>query len=97
MMPDNVDASVVCETARLILRKFNDRDVESLLSFRGDPEVMRFSVTGPETRDDILQHGQWNARSGRVPPIGGIKNIRALMHDRGLRPLARAGPARLRP
>lgn len=53
MLSDGVDVSVVCETARLILRKFNDRDVESLLSFRGDPEVMRFSITGPETREDI--------------------------------------------
>lgn len=53
MLPDNVDAPVVCETARLILRKFNGRDVESLLSFRGDPEVMRFSIIGPETREDI--------------------------------------------
>ena len=53
MLPDNVAASVVCETARLTLRKFNDRDVEPLLSFRGDPEVMRFSITGPETREDI--------------------------------------------
>jgi [ribosomal protein S5]-alanine N-acetyltransferase len=45
--------SIVCETSRLILRKFNESDVEPLFSFRGDPEVMRFSVTGPETREDI--------------------------------------------
>jgi [ribosomal protein S5]-alanine N-acetyltransferase len=44
---------VVCETSRLILRKFNENDVESLLSFLGDPAVMRFSITGPETREGI--------------------------------------------
>ena len=48
-----MDTSIVCETARLILRRFNESDVEPLLGFRGDPEVMRFSVTGPETRQDI--------------------------------------------
>ena len=48
-----MEASVVCETARLILRQFNEGDVESLLSFLGDPQVMRFSITGPETREDI--------------------------------------------
>ena len=48
-----MEMSVVCETPRLILRKFNENDVEALLSFRGDPEVMRFSITGSETREDI--------------------------------------------
>jgi RimJ/RimL family protein N-acetyltransferase len=48
-----VETSIVCETSRLILRRFNEKDVEALLSFRGDPEVMRFSITGPETRADI--------------------------------------------
>lgn len=44
---------MVCETSRLVLRRFNERDAEPLLSFRGDPEVMRFSITGPETLEDI--------------------------------------------
>ena len=48
-----METSVVCETSRLVLRKFNENDVEALFSFRGDPEVMRFSVSGPETRVDI--------------------------------------------
>ncbi len=48
-----MDTSIVCETARLILRRFNESDVEPLLGFRGDPEVMRFSVSGAETRQDI--------------------------------------------
>jgi RimJ/RimL family protein N-acetyltransferase len=53
MLPDTVETSIVCETSRLILRKFNESDVEPLLGFRGDPEVMRFSITGIETRADI--------------------------------------------
>jgi ribosomal-protein-alanine N-acetyltransferase len=48
-----METSIVCETSRLILRKFNENDVDSILGFRGDPEVMRFSVRGPETREDI--------------------------------------------
>ncbi len=48
-----METSIVCHTSRLILRKFNESDLDSLLSFRGDPEVMRFSITGPETRQDI--------------------------------------------
>lgn len=53
MLPNTVDTSIICQTSRLILRKFNESDVDALLSFRGDPEVMRFSITGPETREDI--------------------------------------------
>jgi len=53
MLPDTMETSVVCETSRLILRKFNESDVDPLLSFQGDPEVMRFSIRGPVTRADI--------------------------------------------
>ncbi len=53
MPPNTVETSIVCQTSRLILRKFNESDADSLLSFRGDPEVMRFSITEPETREDI--------------------------------------------
>ena len=49
----HMETSIVCETSRLILRKFNENDVEQLLSFLGDPEVMRFSISGPKTREDI--------------------------------------------
>lgn len=47
------DPSVILETPRLILRKFRDSDTEAILAFRGDPRVMRFSLRGPEPRDDI--------------------------------------------
>ena len=42
---------IVCETPRLILRKFALEDLQSILKVIGDPEVMRFSTTGPETED----------------------------------------------
>jgi [ribosomal protein S5]-alanine N-acetyltransferase len=53
MLPKTGEPPIVCETARLILRKFDEGDKEALFSFLGDPEVMRFSVTGLETREDI--------------------------------------------
>jgi len=53
MLHKTVETSIICETPHLILRKFNESDVDPLLGFRGDPEVMRFSLTGPETREDI--------------------------------------------
>jgi ribosomal-protein-alanine N-acetyltransferase len=48
-----METSIVCATSRLILRKFNESDAEPLLSFRGDPEVMRFSIAGPQMQEDI--------------------------------------------
>ena len=51
--PNTVNSPNICQTSRLILRKFNENDVDQLLSFRSDPEVMRFSISGPETRVDI--------------------------------------------
>jgi [ribosomal protein S5]-alanine N-acetyltransferase len=51
--PSAFVGSIVCETPRLMLRKFDEGDVEALFGFRGDPEVMRFSVAGLETREDI--------------------------------------------
>jgi len=53
-MPDIQTTPIICETSRLILRQFNESDVEPLFNLLGDPEVMRFSVKGPLTRQDIL-------------------------------------------
>lgn len=44
--------SIICETQRLLLRKFKDQDLEAVLEIRGDPEVMHFSVRGPETASE---------------------------------------------
>ena len=48
-----VETPVIGETPRLILRQFNESDLEAIFSFQGDPEVMRFSIKGPATREDI--------------------------------------------
>jgi RimJ/RimL family protein N-acetyltransferase len=50
---DTEEMAIVCETSRLLLRKFHESDAEPLLSVLGDPEVMRFSIRGPVTREDI--------------------------------------------
>ena len=44
---------IICESLRLILRRFEEDDAEAVFKFRGDPHVMRFSVSGPESREDI--------------------------------------------
>jgi RimJ/RimL family protein N-acetyltransferase len=38
----------VIETERLSLRPFTLADTEQAFSWFGDPEVMRFTVTGPD-------------------------------------------------
>jgi ribosomal-protein-alanine N-acetyltransferase len=45
--------SLVCETPRLILRELTAADAEAVHAWRGDPEVMRFSVTGVETLEQL--------------------------------------------
>ena len=37
------------ETSRLILRPFESSDVEAAFAWFGDPIVMRFTPTGPDT------------------------------------------------
>jgi len=53
MLPEAEKSPLVCETPRLILRKFNENDAEAIFSFQGDPEIMRFSVNGPATPEGI--------------------------------------------
>ena len=53
-MPPNIQVeSIICESPRLFLRRFDENDVEAILKFRGDSQVMQFSVSGPESREDI--------------------------------------------
>jgi len=40
---------VTLETSRLILRPFQPGDVEAAFGWFGDPIVMRFTPTGPDT------------------------------------------------
>lgn len=46
---------MVCQSPRLMLRKIEDTDAESLFEILGDPDVMKFSVRGPDTREDIFK------------------------------------------
>lgn len=41
----------IIETQRTILRPFSLDDVDAVVSFLGDPEVMRFSLNGPYDRN----------------------------------------------
>jgi RimJ/RimL family protein N-acetyltransferase len=58
----------VIQTARLILRGFEERDLDAFAAMQADAEVMRFiSPTGPRTRDvtwrDMAQAiGHWALR-----------------------------------
>ena len=45
--------SLICETPRLILRKITSEDAESLLQILGDPEVMRFSISGADDESGV--------------------------------------------
>lgn len=42
---------IVLETARLILRHLEPRDLDALAAIQADPEVMRFFPTGPRSRE----------------------------------------------
>ena len=51
----------IIETERLLLRRFEKDDVHDLLNLLGDPEVMRFSLSGPYDREkceDFLEKTQ---------------------------------------
>lgn len=45
------------KTERLILRQFNDDDLEAFASLMADPEVMRFSIAGPiKDREKVREY-----------------------------------------
>ncbi len=75
----------VIETARLVLRPFTADDLQAAFKWFGDPEVMRFTPTGPDLSLDVTRrrlityqehqaiHGfsKWIARErDSVEPIG---------------------------
>ena len=54
LLTDTVETPIICETSRLILRKFKLKAMRSRSSaFWVIPEVMRFSIRGPATRETI--------------------------------------------
>ncbi len=48
-------ASAIIETPRLLLRVFGPDDAAALDSVHGDAQVMRFSVDGPKTPEQIVR------------------------------------------
>jgi RimJ/RimL family protein N-acetyltransferase len=52
------------ETKRLILREYNDGDLEQVHSYCCDPEVTAFMIWGPNSKEqtqDFLTTAQWHA------------------------------------
>jgi RimJ/RimL family protein N-acetyltransferase len=47
---------VFVETARLLLRRFTEDDVENLFELDSDPEVMRFLTGGRPTPRDVIEN-----------------------------------------
>ena len=45
--------SIVIETERLLLRPFRSSDTDSILAYRGDPEVARFQLWEPFTHNKV--------------------------------------------
>ena len=58
----------VTSTPRLLLREFTPDDIDALAPILADPEVMHFSLSGPETREQTASFITWcqeqYARSG---------------------------------
>ncbi len=50
---------VVTTTPRLLLREFSPDDIDALAPILADPEVMRFSLSGPETREQTAAFITW--------------------------------------
>lgn len=48
-----MNTSTVIETVRLVLNKFGESDRDAIFGFLGDRDVMRFSLNGASTREDI--------------------------------------------
>jgi RimJ/RimL family protein N-acetyltransferase len=46
---------VVLETARVLLRRFTEDDVDNLFDVDSDPDVMRFLTGGKPTRRDVIR------------------------------------------
>ncbi len=51
----NTSLTKTLETARLVLREFTNMDLDQIHSVMGDPQVMRFSLSGPYSREKTEQ------------------------------------------
>ncbi|SRR5579871_2501183 len=79
---------VICETSRLFLREFKETDLDDLMEIFGDPEVMRFSLTGVKSKDDVKKlidsAGRSNARDGLAQWAVILKETGALIGECGI-------------
>lgn len=53
-MSDTAAEDLICETPRLVLRKLTPDDFDAVSAILCDPEVMKFSPLGPETREGVM-------------------------------------------
>ncbi len=44
------------QTKRLILRDFNENDLDFLCELQFDPEILRTNIDGPQTRETVKKH-----------------------------------------
>lgn len=52
-------SAIVAETSRLILRHFQENDLDRLAPILADPEVMYFSAKGVKTREETQEFIKW--------------------------------------
>jgi [ribosomal protein S5]-alanine N-acetyltransferase len=77
---------VICETSRLILREFKETDLNDLMEIFGDPEVMKFSIAGVRSKDDVrkLIDSAASARDGLAQWAVILKEDGALIGECGI-------------
>lgn len=51
--------AIAIKTPRLILRHFKPEDIDPLAAILGDPEVMRYSISGVKTRSQTQEFIAW--------------------------------------
>ncbi len=50
---------MILQTPRLSLREFTEADLDALAPIMADPEVMRFSLSGPQSKE-VVKHNLEN-------------------------------------
>ena len=51
--------SAFVETARLILRRFRESDLQDLHEYLSDPEVVAFEPYKPQTKEEVRENLAW--------------------------------------
>lgn len=54
------------ETPRLILRRFQERDLEDLFAYLSDPETLAFEPYPPKTLDETREDLKWRISTGEM-------------------------------